>query len=63
MWRIAVQIVVEENGWTSSIGIPMFQLDGDYLGIVNEDHAISIAKKIVDPLHVADEIHVCAVKV
>ena len=61
MWRIQAQVVTEENGWTSSTGIPTFCLETSLLGLVNEAHVIEIAKRVIDPLGVAKEIHVSAI--
>lgn len=63
LYAVNVQVVTEEDGWTSSIGIPTFFLDIDVQGIVCDEHAESIARKIVDPLGVAKEVHVSVARV
>ncbi len=67
-WRVTAQVVRETMDsigsiWTSSIGTPMFELDGEYLGIVSEEHCESIARRIVDPLNCAKEVHISAVRI
>lgn len=49
--------------WTSSTGVPTFFLDIDVQGIVNDEHAEQIARKVVDPLGVAKEVHVSVARV
>jgi len=58
MWNVQVQISRIKNGWTLSFGLPSFQLDGTYLGIVNEEHAIEFVKRILDPLEDLNERNV-----
>ncbi len=55
MWNVQVQVSREKDGWTNSFGLPSFQLDGIYLGIVNERHAIEFVQKILDPFENLEE--------
>jgi hypothetical protein len=48
MFQIQGQVVFDNNGWLCSIGIPTFFLDKDFNGIKNAEHALIIAKSIVD---------------
>jgi hypothetical protein len=57
-WIVQAQVVVGRLGWTSSVGVPSFILDSGLQGIQNEEHAIQIAKKVVDPQGLAEEVHV-----
>ena len=55
MWNVQVQVSKKVNGWTRSFGLPSFQLDGIYLGIVNEKHAIEFVQRILDPFEDLEE--------
>lgn len=56
-WLVQVQMNTSKDGWDSSFGIPSFVLPSGILGIVSKNHAEKIARKIVDPLGVAKELH------
>jgi len=63
LYSVYAQVVTEtSNGYTST-GTPTFYLDIDALGIVSDDHAERIARKVVDPLGVAKEVHAHVAKV
>lgn len=62
-YAVNAQVVTEEDGWTSSIGVPTFYLDVDVQGIVSDDHAERIARRVVDPLGLAKEVHVSVARV
>jgi len=53
LWVVSARILKEEQSqgitWRSSVEVPTFLLDGDQLGIISEDHAERIARKVVDP--------------
>lgn len=63
LYAVNAQVVTEEDGWRSSIGVPTFFLDIDVQGIVNDDHAEKIARKVVDPLGTAKEVHISVARV
>lgn len=67
-YAVQCQVVSEtkdSNGtvWTSSNGVPTFFLDIDVQGIVSDEHAESIARKVVDPLGLAKEVHVSVARI
>jgi hypothetical protein len=48
---IAARIVRREPGWESTHYFPYFYLHENVQGIVNEEHAVNIARKILDPFN------------
>lgn len=62
LWLVHAQVVPppDAGGWRSTAGVPSFILDGDTLGITCAEHAERIARRIVDPLGVAEKVH-CSV--
>ena len=67
MSRYAVTVNVElsePGGWKSGFQLPTFYLEADVQGIVSEDHAVSIARTIVDNMHVTGATyHITAVAI
>lgn len=51
-------VVKKRGGWTSSVQVPTFLLDADVQGIVSEEHAERVARQVVDPLGLADRVHI-----
>lgn len=70
LWRICATIIHHTNdshcvSVDVSKQVPSFLLDGDFLGIVDEGHAIQIAKEIICPVDLEYEsvtVNVTAVK-
>jgi len=60
MFAVTAQIIVREGNWEYSTGVPTFYLQN----ILNEEHAVKIAKAIILPVPNPSviDIHVCAVK-
>lgn len=50
MYAIQSSVSVVVKGWTLTRQNPMFYLDKNLLGIVNEKHAEAIAVDILNPL-------------
>ena len=62
----AVTATVRErigDGWTRSAQVPTFYLDADVQGIVDEDHAAIVARRVINPLGHDIAVSVTAVKV
>jgi hypothetical protein len=67
MYAITVQIEhTTSGGYTTSVGIPTFYLDENVQGFTDEDGAVRIAAKIIDPIGYLDDhddiLHITAVK-
>ncbi len=67
MWAVCATLmkkIPSEHGgyWWRTHQIPTFYLDENVQGIVNKDHAEKIARTIIDPCGVADQIFVSVEK-
>ena len=64
-WAITAQIITHDGSFSGSRQIPLFYLHTNVQGIVSHDHAVRIAKRIINPLGIiADEdIKVCAANI
>lgn len=64
MYAISAHVVTraDGDGWRATRQMPTFYLDESVQGIVSEDHARRIAKHILDPYGMYEELHVTAVK-
>ena len=58
----ATAVYKTEDGWTGTIQIPTFYLHEDMQGIVNEEHAKEIAKRIIDPWKKFEAVHMCVIQ-
>lgn len=59
-WTIQCQVVSERDGWTCSHATPTFNLLPGFVG-TDIKQVVKIAKAIVDPMGLAQEVHVSAV--
>ena len=50
LWRITAQILTTDGSYNGSRQVPTFYLDSAIQGIRDAQHAIEIAKGVIDPL-------------
>jgi hypothetical protein len=61
-YYVQAQVTYVKDGWHGSVGVPTFVLDGNVQGILCIAHAEKVARQIVDPLGVAEAVHVSVVE-
>jgi hypothetical protein len=49
-YRVAVAVSTIKDGYTTTIQLPLFVLEGDVLGILHEAHAETLARSIFEQL-------------
>lgn len=65
MYAISAHITHTTDGWEGSRGTPTFYLDERVQGIMSEEHAVTIAKDVINPLGTLtdEQMHIMAVRV
>lgn len=66
LWQITANVATvstlgaTDNPWTGCRQVPIFYLDSDMQGIISEEHAVRVARQVIDPLGVIppERIHV-----
>lgn len=58
-FQVTVQVIhTNEHGWRASTGLPIFIVDSAYQMITNGAGALHVARAIVDPFDVFDQIFI-----
>jgi hypothetical protein len=60
LYSVTAQVVHTTDGWQGSIQVPAFLISD--CQAQDEAAAEALARTIVDPLGLADQVHVCAVE-
>ena len=63
MYAITATITTRVKGWTTTHCTPTFYLNSDVQGIRSENHAIEIARDIVNPFGLYDDVYITAVAI
>ena len=62
MYAITAEVKVRHpDGYDKTFSVPTFYLDEHVQGILSEDHAVRIAREIIDPAGLLDMVYIIAV--